>query len=173
MHPGASWRDLTPIIIGRMTRAWLALYLLSAVACAGPPAAPPPAATPAAAAPADAAHRNVVGPHGDHSPRHNGLVLMFGDVHYEVVLGADGQHAVWFSDAVRSELPASVAREVSLLIVRPGAPDELLPLQIDGAGEAWIGRGSRLEGDNVMVKVRYVLPGEPPHETEIPYVRNP
>jgi hypothetical protein len=155
-----------------MSRVWLATCLLSAAACASPPAPPPPAAAPASAAPADAAHKNVTGPHGDHTPRHNGLVLMFGDVHYEVVLGTDGRHAVWFSDAVRSELPASVAREVSLQILRPGAPDEHLPLRIDGAGEAWIGQGARLEGDNVMVKVRYVLPGEPPHETEIPYLRN-
>jgi hypothetical protein len=150
-------------------RLSLLISFLIAAGCGAPPA-PPSAPVPAATPPADAAHKNVTGPHGDHTPRHGGLVLMFGDVHYEVVLNADGRHAVWFSDAVRNELPASVAREVTLRVARPGAPEETLALQIDGNGEAWIGKGTRVEGDNVMVKVRYVLPGEPPHETEIPFL---
>jgi hypothetical protein len=146
--------------------------ILGTAAC-GSATPPPEGAATATARPTDAAHANVTGPHGDHTPRHGGLVLMSGDVHYEVVLGADGQHAIWFSDAVRSELPASVAREVTLRVVRPGVPEESLALQIDDTGESWIGKGARIEGDNVMVHVRYVLPGEPPHEIEIPFVRNP
>ena len=34
---------------------------------------------------------------------------MNGEMHYEVVFDRDGKHRVWFSDAVREDLPASVA----------------------------------------------------------------
>jgi hypothetical protein len=118
---------------------------------------------------ADAAHEGVTGPHGDHTPHHGGLVLMNGDVHYEVVLGADGRHAVWFSDAMRNELPASIVRGVRLEVARPAAPVETLDLAIDEAGEAWVAAGRPLAGDGILVKVRYTLDGNP-LEIEIPYV---
>ena len=148
--------------------AWL--IAVAAAACGGDRAAPPPAAAPAAAqAPNDAAHQALMGPHGDHTPRHNGLVLMFGDVHYEVVLAKSGRHQVWFSDAVRNELPASVASSVTMTIARAGSGVETLTLAIDDTGEAWQAAGRPLEGDGAAVKVRYVLQGEA-HETEIPVV---
>jgi hypothetical protein len=108
-----------------------------------------------------------MGPHGDHSPRHDGTVLMNGDVHYEIVLSRTGRHQIWFSDAVRNELPASVAAKVTMEIARPGAVVEALTLAIDDNGEAWLASGRALEGDGAMVKVRYLLQGEP-HEVELP-----
>ena len=131
----------------------------------------PPAATNSAppAPPNDAAHQALAGPHGDHTPHHAGLVLMQGDVHYEVVLMKNGRHQIWFSDAVRSELPASVAAKVTLEIARPNAPVESLTLAIDDNGEAWQAAGRPLEGDGAMVKVRFSLQGEA-HEIEIPVV---
>jgi hypothetical protein len=148
-----------------MTRIWGMGILALAVACKEAP----PAAAPAATAPSDAAHQNLTGPHGDHSPKHGGLVLMNGDVHYEVVLSADGRHAIWFSDAVRSELPASVARNVTIQITRPGVPVEPLKLEIDESGEAWVAHGKPVEGADVIAKVQFSLQGEP-HEVEIPFV---
>lgn len=128
-----------------------------------------PAAPAAAEAPRDAQHQGVTGPHGDHTPHHGGMVLMNGDVHYEVVLGKDGQHQVWFSDAMRNELPASVASGVTIEVARPGAPVETVQLAIDDTGEAWVARSRPLEGEDIMVKVRYALQGEP-HEIELPFV---
>lgn len=93
---------------------------------------------------------------------------MNGDVHYEVVLAASGRHQVWFSDAMRNELPASVASGVTLEVLRPGAPSEMVALVIDEAGEAWVATARPLEGDGITVKVRYRLQGQP-HEIEIPY----
>ena len=159
-----------------MTRPFLArsgmalLVALAAAACGSDRASPAPAAAPAATpAPNDAAHQALKGPHGDHTPRHDGLVLMFGDVHYEVVLMKTGKHQVWFSDAVRNELPASVASSVTMTVARPGAEVESLTLAIDENGESWLASGQPLEGDGATVKVRYVLQGDA-HETEIPVV---
>jgi len=153
------------------SRVKCASLLLLLVACGGREREATPAAQ-ASTAPTDAAHRNLTGPHGDHSPRHGGVVLMNGDVHYEVVLSKDGRHQIWFTDAVRSDLPASVATGVTMEVARPGAHVEVVTLTIDDAGEAWIANARPLEGDGVMVKIRYALQGEP-HEIEVPFVAPP
>ena len=70
--------------------------------------------------PVDAQHAGITTPHGDHSPHHGGLVLMNGEVHYEVVFDPPGKHRVWFSDAVREDLPASIASHVVMMRRRPG-----------------------------------------------------
>ena len=128
-----------------------------------------PVANTTPSGPADPQHQNVTGPHGDHSPHHGGLVLMNGDIHYEVVLGRDGRHRIWFSDAVRSDLPASIAQNLTLEIARPSAPVEVLKPTIDESGESWVATSRPIEGDGVMVKIRYALQGEP-HEVEVPFI---
>ena len=121
----------------------------------------------AIAKPADSQHAGITTPHGDHSPRHGGLVLMQGELHYEVVLDRNGRHAIWFSDAVREDLPASVASKVAMTVKRPNARDEVLSLAIDESGESWIASGQPVAGDDVMVKVSFIARGEP-FEIEIP-----
>jgi hypothetical protein len=144
----------------------LGLCLLLA-ACTRPAA--PPAAEPEGAAPVDQEHAGITEPHGDHTPHHGGLVLMSGDVHYEVVVSPDGRYEVWFSDAVREDLPASIASNVRIEVARPEGPVEPLSLAIDEAGESWIAQGRPVSGDGVMVKLTYALGGEP-YEVEIPIV---
>ncbi|MSO63400.1 MAG: hypothetical protein EXQ50_15165 [Acidobacteria bacterium] len=139
--------------------------LLAATACSSKSAEPVPTVTPGQA---DSQHAGITTPHGDHSPRHGGLVLMKGELHYEVVLDRQGKHAIWFSDAVREDLPASVASKVAMTVMRPKAPDEVLVLAIDDSGESWIASGQPLSGDDVMVKVAFVARGES-FEIEIPY----
>lgn len=97
---------------------------------------------------------------------------MQGDVHYEIVLAPSGRHEVWFSDAVRNELPASVASGVAMDVLRPSAAAEAVALTIDDAGEAWVASAQPLDGEGIFVKLRYKLQGEP-HEIEIPYVATP
>lgn len=66
---------------------------------------------------------------------------MKGELHYEVVLDPTGRaHHVYFTDAVREELPASIASRVLLTIRRP-LPEEEIAMQIDDTGESWIGSG--------------------------------
>jgi hypothetical protein len=129
----------------------------------------PPAPAPAQSAPKDAQHQGITEPHGDHSPHHGGMVLMNGDVHYEVVLDPAGRYELWLSDAVRTELPASIASNVTVTVSRPNAEPEMLRLAVDESGESWTGTGKAVAGDAVMVKVNYDLRGQP-HEVEIPFV---
>ena len=118
----------------------VALAIASSASCGHAPAAAPPVAQGGSAAPA--ASTGAV-PHGDHNPHHGGIVMMKGeDLHYEVVLDPTGRaHRVFFTDAVRDDLPASVASDVVLTIHRPDAADERISLQIDDAGESWVGSG--------------------------------
>ncbi|MEZ5418886.1 MAG: hypothetical protein R2708_16310 [Vicinamibacterales bacterium] len=148
--------------------------VIAAAACNSQPAAPAarpapaPAEAPGAAA-GDPQHQGLTEPHGDHSPHKGGMVLMNGDVHYEVVFSRDGRHRIWFSDAVRAELPASVARDVTMIISRPDKPDEVLTLAIDETGESWVADGQPVPENDAYVKITYSLTGEP-HEVEIPFV---
>jgi hypothetical protein len=103
------------------------------------------------AASAEAAPATV--PHGNHDPKYGGVVLMNGDLHFEVVLGRNGTHRVYFSDAVREELPASIASAVTITVTRAGAAPETLALQIDESGESWVGRG-RPVGDPAHANAR-------------------
>ena len=129
----------------------------------------PPAPVTEQVAPNDAQHQGITEPHGDHSAHHGGMVLMNGEVHYEVVLDPAGRYELWLSDAVRTELPASIASNVTVTVLRPNAEAEVLRLAVDEAGESWAGSGKPVTGDSVMVKVNYDLRGEP-HEVEIPFV---
>jgi hypothetical protein len=97
------------------------------------------------------------------------MVLMSGELHYEVVLDPKGRHAVWFSDAVREDLPASVASKVEMTVLRPNATPEPLTLTIDESGESWIASGRPVAGNDVMVKLAFVARGEP-IEIEIPFI---
>jgi hypothetical protein len=146
----------------------LVTLLALAAACSSTPETDPHAGM-SHAPPADAEHEGVTGPHGDHEPKHGGLVLMNEDLHYEVVFSEAGRHEVWFTDAMRSELPASLASHVTLTVMRPGEPDEVLALAIDDHGEAWLARGRPVEGDDVTVKISYAVMGEP-YEIEVPFV---
>jgi hypothetical protein len=142
------------------------VLLVGAGACSQP--APQPVAN--TSKPPDAQHAGITTPHGDHTPRHGGMVLMNGEVHYEVVLDRAGKHQIWFSNAVREELPASVASKMMMIVTRPKASDELLVLQIDESGESWVAAGQPVSGNNAMVKIHYDLRGEP-YEIELPFVK--
>jgi hypothetical protein len=145
----------------------VALIATVAISCATPEQTTPTAAP--SPKPADSQHAGITTPHGDHTPHHGGMVLMQGELHYEVVLDPKGRHSVWFSDAVREDLPASVAARVEMTVTRPDAPAEVLTLAIDDSGESWIASGRPLAGNDIMVKLVFSARGEP-HEIEIPYI---
>jgi hypothetical protein len=147
---------------------YVCLLLVTCVVACNKGSEAPPSATNATEPPRDAQHQGIAGPHGDHTPRHGGMVLMNGDVHYEVVLAPTGRHQVWFSDAMRNDLPASVASGVTMEVVRPGESAELVTLAIDDAGEAWVANARPLAGPGITVKLRYALQGTP-QEIELPF----
>ena len=151
----------------RSRSATLLAASLAILSSCSPPAEPPAAVRPVSV-PSDAQHQGLTEPHGDHRPFHGGMVLMSGDLHYEVVFDRSGRHRIWFTDAVRMELPASIASDVRMTINRPNAPPEQLTLTIDEAGESWVAAGRPVEGENVMVTVQYSVGGER-HEIELPF----
>src|SRR5262245_2935544 len=91
----------------RTSFAIAVLALVMSWSCGQAP--PPPAASTAApsAAGASASGEGSV-PHGDHNPHHGGVVMMKGELHYEVVVDPSGQaHRLYFTDAIREDLPAT------------------------------------------------------------------
>jgi hypothetical protein len=100
-------------------------------------------------------------PHGDHNPRHGGLVLMNGDEHFEVVLGRDGRLEVFFSDAVRNELPAATASSVTVTISQAGREPDAVALHIDDSGESWVGASRPIADGPATARVAYSSHGKP------------
>ena len=142
------------------------IALAFVAACSTPPEPKPAESAPK---PADTQHAGITTPHGDHSAHHGGMVLMNGELHYEVVFDPAGKHHVWFSNAVREDLPASFASDVVMVVSRKGAAPERLALTIDDSGESWVANGQPVSGDDVMVKVTYAVKGDP-FEVEIPFI---
>ena len=96
------------------------------------------------------------------------MVLMNGEMHYEVVLRSRRQ-APRLVQQRRARGPAGVGRVEGHDDRDAGRPHrrETLALAIDDSGESWVAAGQPVAGDDVMVKVNYVARGEP-FEIEIP-----
>jgi len=94
------------------------------------------------------------------------------DLHYEVVLDATGRaHHIYFSDALREELPASVASEVVLTIRHPA--EERIAMQIDDTGESWVGSGRPVEAPaTATARVAFAVNHEP-YWIDIPFSQVP
>jgi hypothetical protein len=107
-------------------------------------------------------------PHMDHSPRHGGLVLMRGDTHFEVVLGVNGDCRVYFTDATRTELPASFADEVDIGLASLDGERQNVPFQVDPEGKMWIGQLKITNDPQAIVRVTYVARGEQPYWIDVP-----
>jgi hypothetical protein len=139
-------------------RAALGFCACLAAGCShGADTTPPKLIQSAAAAPA----AGETAPHGDHNPRFGGLVLMNGDLHFEVVLGRDGGARVYFSDATRNELPAATASGVTITITTKSQAPETIALQIDESGESWTGRGHPVTDPDATARIAYTARGKP------------
>jgi hypothetical protein len=99
--------------------------------------------------------------HYDHRPRHGGLVLMNGDTHFEVVLDNSGSYSVYFSSGVRTPLPASIASEVRIAVIPSGRPRETIAMEADPTNSLWVGRGTRIDDPNAIVRVGYTAEAAP------------
>jgi hypothetical protein len=151
------------------TWRWLLLAFLSigcgdfSVGCGVE--APPPSV-------AESASTGV--PHGDHSPHHGGVVMMKGDLHYEVVLDQSGRYRLYFTDAMRADLPAATASRASIIVTRPGEPPESIDLRIDDAGESWIGEGRGVsDAAKTMARVSFTVRGQEPYWIDLPFDAKP
>jgi len=98
---------------------------------------------------------------------------MHGDLHFEVRLDPEGGHRIYLTDAVRDELPASAASEVTITVIRPGEKDkETLVLEIDEFGESWIAKGKPEIEEESRAVVALVHEGER-YEIELPFLAEP
>jgi hypothetical protein len=91
-------------------------------------------------------------------------------MHYEVVLDARGRYRLFFTDATRADLPASAAATASITLMRPGEPPEGIELQIDEAGESWVGQGRPVKDPaTTTARVAYTIRGEEPYWIDLPF----
>ena len=147
---------------GRVRGAGVAIAacaILAASCGRGADATPSLTAQPAAVTPATQTGSAI--PHGDHNPRYGGLVLMNGELHFEVVLNRDGGCHVYFSDATRGELPAATASGVIVTITQKGQEPDAIAMHIDDSGESWVGRGHSVSDPAATARVAYTAYAKP------------
>ena len=117
-----------------------------------------------------AAQAGAAIPHGDHHPRYGGLVMMNGELHFEVVLGRDGNYRLYFSDATRGELPAATGSGVIVTVTQKGKEPEAVAMHIDESGESWVGRGQPVADLGATARVAYTAYGKP-YFIDVPFPR--
>jgi len=86
---------------------------------------------------------------------------MHGDLHFEVILNKEGRHCVYFSDAVRAELPASIASELTITITQHEKVSETLNARIDADGKRWVADGKPVDDVNAVARVAFNAQGRP------------
>ena len=156
----------------RMSAGLLMVCAVTAGACGGAKDHSNDAAMAAALGPAVAADTQTAAvgmDHGDHNPHHGGVVYMYDDMHYEVVLDPNGHHRVYFTDSAREDLPASVASSVTLTVERPQAEPETLTGEIDAQGESWLMKGTAVRQMGTSVRVAFVARGAQ-YRIDVPFI---
>jgi hypothetical protein len=154
-----------------VTRGLFPVAAIAACACLAGACSRDADSTPALAVqPASAPAAGPAVPHGDHNPHFGGLVLMNGDLHFEVVLGRDGNVRVYFSDATRNELPAATASGVTITITSKSQAPEIVALHIDESGESWMGRGHPVADPEATARIAYTARGKP-YFIDVPFPR--
>ncbi len=106
--------------------------------------------------------------HGNHDPKYNGVVMMTGDLHLEVVANHDGYYKVYFSDSSRQELPASTVTDLKFGVSRPGFRAEPVEMKIGETGENWEGKGGSVNEPGVTLIVSFAYQGEA-RKTDLPF----
>ncbi len=99
--------------------------------------------------------------HGSHDASFGGLVMMYIDLHFEVVLGEEGGVNLYYSDASRAPLPAAVVSDVQVDILRDGAAMETVSMSASEAGDYWSGDSAVVKEKETIVRVAFVFQGEP------------
>ena len=96
-------------------------------------------------------HREDSG-HMDHSPRHEGIVGMWGDLHVEARLDRDGLLHCWLTGPTRD--PISSAGVRGEVVLFPDTDGELRVPLMTGGDDFLMGRATPPADDNVHVLVR-------------------
>lgn len=99
--------------------------------------------------------------HGNHDAKHGGFVMMFLEMHFELVVGEEGGVQLYYSDPMRNDLPASVVADVTVEIERENKSIEFVPMIMSVAGDFWEGSSESLNSEKDIVRVGFLFQGEP------------
>jgi len=105
------------------------------------------------------AHNGVV--HGDHDAHHGGFVMMYRDLHCEVVLKPTGEVQLYYTDAARADLPASVVSQVAVEIERSPGKSESVTMSLSAGGDYWQGKPKIPAAPTSTLHVAFVFQTEP------------
>ena len=100
-------------------------------------------------------------PHSDHNPHHRGVLMMNGDLHFETVVEESGRISVYFSDAYRRPLLASVVEDMELILHPDESGEEILDVKPDASATHWVGQGGAVDTAGVNVLVAFTFKEEP------------
>jgi hypothetical protein len=102
-------------------------------------------------------------PHGDHVPDHNGLVLMHSneEMHFEVVVIAQGGIELYLSDAARMQLPAVAVSDVVVEIERTDGSVEFVNMAMSPSGDAWSGLSKPVTDKDSIIRIGFLFNAEP------------
>lgn len=99
--------------------------------------------------------------HGNHDAKHGGFVMMYLEMHFELVLPEGGGIQLYYSDPMRMDLPAAVVSDVAVEIERGGNQIEPVTMQISDSGDHWTGTSSPVVSPETIVRVAFMFQGEP------------
>jgi hypothetical protein len=149
-----------------MTKIAVNVVLGTTLALTGCSSDPPAPRTALAASSAPSAGGGMA--HGNHDPKYNGVVMMTGNLHLEIVANRDGEYRVYFSDEARQELPASVVKDMKFSVIRPGIRGEPIEMKINDTGEKWEGKGGSVLEKDSSILVSFSYQGER-MSTDLPF----
>lgn len=99
--------------------------------------------------------------HGNHDAKHGGFVMMYLDMHFELVVPERGGIQLYYSDPLRNDLPAAVVADVSVEIERRGYSIEPVAMMISANGDHWMGESTAVTSIDDIVRVAFLFQGEP------------
>lgn len=99
--------------------------------------------------------------HGNHDAKHDGFVMMYLEMHFELVVPEQGGIQLYYSDALRNDLPAAVVADVSVEIERSGNNIEPVAMMISASGDHWMGESTPVTSIDDIVRVAFLFQGEP------------
>lgn len=99
--------------------------------------------------------------HGSHDASYGGLVMMYIDLHFEVVLPEEGGVRLYFSDATRAELPAAVVSNLEVELLREDAAPEFVAMTASPAGDYWLGDSTPVTNEETIIRVAFLFQNEP------------
>ena len=105
--------------------------------------------------------------HEDHSSRHGGLVIMYSDLHFEIVAPDSGGVQVYFSDDIRRAQPAAVVSDVAVEIEGNGDGIESVFMRISDTGDYWEGDSSPITNEDALIRLAFISQ-QSPFVLEIP-----